>query len=315
MKLFNPLHLSVTAPLLLSGMLCQPALAVTSVSGQDQLRIHTSLPKKASDSLFSYTTEWRVDSGDLYRATGIGFFNAAKIDASSDGTLITKKLFNALKDGLMHLEPIWRGITINNPENQTLLSIANKDGYSLTSITVRDYTNQSLKYDLADKSFSASGVQIALDLVLAADVEYIEGFTTKKSSTASEGEIVITVDDQQPIIIKTDGKTTRALEEEIAKQLASSQLSQTALVSSFVSFYDKNNKPFDGSEVQLSTFAANSIAIDITDPNLGILTKFKFKDENSTVRVNDPLFLFPILLLTTMLIGCYIWFRKTNKPE
>lgn len=312
MKLINPFYL--TLALLSSGVLFQPACAgMTTAADQEKLRIHTGMPKKASDSLFSYTAEWRIDDGELYRTTGLSFLNAAKIDSSTPAAQITKKLLTAMKDGMVQLDPNWRGITVSQPQDQPELTIANKAGYSLTSITVRDYTNQALSYDLADKNFEAGGVQIAIDLVLAADVEYLEGFSSKKSQTASQGDIEIRIGDQKPIQIKTDGKTTRELEVEITRQLTSSHLSETPLFSGLVSTDTRNNKPFDGSEVQLLNLAAKSIFIDIRDPALGVLTKFKFKDENYSVKVIEPRFMLAILALTSILAVGYFRLRNSKK--
>ena len=228
MKPINPSHLALTLSLLSAGVLIQPAwAAATTPANQDQLRIHTSLPKRASDSLFSYTAEWRVDDGELYRTTGLSFLNAKKMDSSTSSVQITKKLVTALKDGMIQLDPHWRGVTISQPQDQPELTIANKSGYSLTNVTVRDYTNQALRYDLVDKTFSADGVQVAIDLALTADVEYLEGFSSKKDQTASQGEIIIAIDDHAPVHIKTDGKTIAALEAEIAGRLPGAQLSKT----------------------------------------------------------------------------------------
>lgn len=153
-------------------------------------------------------------------------------------------------------------------------------------------------------------------MVLAADVEYIEGFSTKVASTASVGEIEINIDGQKPVIIKTDGKTTQALEEEIAKQLSQvAHVSKSALVPSFLSNYDKNIKPFDGSEVQLNNLAAKSISIDIRDPELGVLTKFKYKDENTEVKVIDPLTMLPLLVVISLLTGGFYMYRNLKRNK
>ena len=100
MKPIKPFHFALTLSIFFSSALFQPAFAIpTTTAGQDTLRIHTSLPKRPSDSLFSYTAEWRVDDGELYRSTGISFLNAAKIDSSTPSPLITKKLLTAMKMG------------------------------------------------------------------------------------------------------------------------------------------------------------------------------------------------------------------------
>ncbi|WP_026603817.1 hypothetical protein [Methylomonas sp. 11b] len=296
-----------------SGVFVQSAFALTTPAEQDKLRIHTSMPRRTSDSLFSYTAEWRIDDGELYRSTGLSFLNAHKFDDATQPHAVTKKLLTSMKDGMIQLDPNWRGITITQPPEQAELIIANKTGYSLTTITVRDYSNQGLRFDLADKNFNADGVQVAFDLVFSADVEYLDGFSSKKALTASQGEIEIKIDDQKPIHIKTDGKTTRELEQEIAKQLSISQLAETPLYPGMVSNDTRNNKPFDGSEVQFLNLAAKSITIDITDPALGVLAKFKFKDENHSVKVVEPRFMLGALALTVLL--AIVYFRRKNQQK
>jgi len=315
MKHINPAYGALVFSLLSSNALLQVAYAATTTpANQDSLRIHTGNPKKASDSLFSYTVEWRVDEGKLYHSTGLSFLNAKKIDPAAPNAQITKKLVTAMKDGMTQLHPDWRGITIDQAQDQAELKIANKAGYSLTNITVKDYSNQALRYDLGGKHFNAEGVQVAFDLVLAADVEYLDNFSVKKSQTASQGEITVTIDDQKPIEIKTDGKTTRELEQEIVRQLSGSQLSETPLVAGVIDKDKRNNKPFDGSEVQLLNLAGKSVAIDITDPALGILTKFKFRDEAASFKVAESRIMIVALGLISFLVVGYFWRKNAKKP-
>lgn len=311
MKPTNPARLAIACSIVSSFVLIQSAAAVTTAAEQDKLRIQTGIPKKAGESLFSYTAEWKIDDGESYHSTGLSFLNAEKIDPSAPAA-VTKKLITAMKDGMTQLHPDWRGITISEPQGQAELTIANKAGYSLKTVTFKDYTNQALKYDLVDKSFNSEGVQVAIDLVLAADVEYLDNFSSKKAQTASQGDIEITLDDQTPIHITTDGKTTRELEQEITNRLSSSHLSQTPLYAGIIGKDKRNNKPFDGSEVQLSKLAAKSISIEVTDPALGVLTKFKFKGENSAVKVAEPRFMLGILGGIAVL-GMGYFFRRNKK--
>jgi hypothetical protein len=72
MKLNHPAYRALVFSLLSSSALLQATYAATSTpASQDSLHIHTGMPKKASDSLFSYTAEWRVDDGKLYHSTGL----------------------------------------------------------------------------------------------------------------------------------------------------------------------------------------------------------------------------------------------------
>ncbi|MDD4913571.1 MAG: hypothetical protein PHW13_00865 [Methylococcales bacterium] len=314
MKLTSPLPLALTCSLLSSAALFQPAFAISATpASQDELRIHTSMPNKTHDSLFSYTVEWRMDDGELYRSTGISFLNAARLDSNASTAQIGKKLVSAMKDGMVQLDPNWRGVTVTQPRDQPEIVVANKAGFSVTTVTVRDYSNQALSYDLNGRRFNQDGVQIAIDLVYAADVEYLEGFTSKKAQSASQGEIDITVGDQKPVRIKTDGKTSRQLEEEIARSLSGSHLSDKPLYEGMVSTDTRNNKPFDGGEVQLPNVSATSITIGITDPALGVLTKFRFKDENHSVKVIEPRFMLGILGAGSLLAVVAIWYRNRKK--
>lgn len=294
---------------LASSLSLQPAYADTTPAEQNKLRIHTSLPKKAGESLFSYTAEWRQDGGKLYHSTGMSFLDANKLDESAAAAKVAKKLAGSIKESMIRLDPNWRGLIVDQPQEQAQFTLSNKTGYALTSVVVRDYTNQALTFDLVDKTFDAAAVQLAFDFVLAADVEYLDKFSAQKPKTASQGDIEIKIDDQKPIQIKTDGKTTHEIEAEIVRQLNVSKLSDTSLVTSQIGKDTRNIKPFDGSEIQFLNLPAKSVSIDINDPSLGVLVKFKFKDENPGISTESHSMLF-ILGLLGLLIAGYFWYRK-----
>lgn len=308
MKLIT--RLSFAVALLASGIsFPSSSYAGATPAGENKLRIHTSLPKKAGESLFSYTAEWRQDGGKLYHSTGMSFLDAQKYDESASAARVAKKLATSIKDSMIRLDPNWRGIVVDQPQEQAELILSNKTGYALTSVVVRDYTNQALAFDLVDKSFNTAPVEVALDFVLAADVEYLDKFSGQKPTTASQGEIEIRIDEQNPILIRTDGKTTAEIEAEIAKQLNVAKLSGTSLVTSQANKDTRNIKPFDGSEIQLSNLAAKSIGINISDPDLGVLVKFRFKDEGSAVSPESNSMLV-ILVLAGVLMAGYFWRKK-----
>lgn len=314
MKLLTPIRLAVSFVLFSGGAIFQPVFAVATPAAQDTLRLHTGLPKKDSDALFSYTLEWRLDDEELYRVTGMSFLNAQKIDSDASPGRISKKLVTAVKDGMIQLDPHWRGVTVTQPGDEPELVVSNKAGYSLTSAVFRDYSNQALGFDLQGKSFSAAGVGIGIDLVYAADVDYLDGFTARKALTASQGDIEIRIDEQDPIRIKTDGKTTGELEAEIARQLMQAQLAEASLVPHIINKDKRNNKPFDGSEVQLANLAAESLRIEVNDPSLGVLVKFKFKDENHSVKVAEPRFMMAALAGLSIIAVLFFWYRNKKQP-
>ncbi|MGD0958703.1 MAG: hypothetical protein ABSB19_02720 [Methylomonas sp.] len=290
-----------------------PALAAGTPGGQDKLRLHTSYPKKAVDSLFSFTVEWRVDKGELYRVYALTFLNGKKFDGPDSGTLVTKKLVTAMKDGLIQLDPSWRGVNIEQSQEQSAFTILNKAGYSLTNVTVRDYSNQALRYDMVDKSFSQAGVEVALDLVYSADVEYIDDMTTRTAYTASKGEIIVSIDNEKPVHINTDGKTTAELEAELAEHFGSAHLSKTALFPAQANSDTRNIKPFDDSEVQFLNLDAKSIKIDITDPELGIIAKFKYPDNNGALNLFGPRTFIGLLPAIGLSIVGFLWYRSRKR--
>ena len=308
MKLITRIPLALA--LLATSLPFQPAHAVTTPAEQNKLRIHTGLPKKTGESLFSYTAEWQQDEGKLYHSTGMSFLDANKMD---EPAIVAKKLATSMKDGMTQLYPNWRGLVVDQPQDQAELLLSNKAGYALTSVVVRDYTNQALSFDLAGKNFNAEAVRLAIDLVLAADVEYLDKFSGQKPKTASQGDIEIRIGDQKPIQIKTDGKTTREIETEIARQLTVSKLSETTLVESQAGKDTRNIKPFDGSEIQLLNLAAKSVSIDVTDPSLGVLVKFKFKDDSPATDKEPRSLLIILSGLIGLVVGGYFWHASRKK--
>ena len=302
----------VTLALLAASLFCQTVYATATPAGQQQIRLHTNLPKKTGESLFSYTAEWQLDGGKLYHSTGMSFLDANKIDDATALSKMTKKLATSMKDGMTQLDPNWRGLIVEHPEEQPELILSNKAGYALDSVVFRDYTNQALRFDLLNKSFNTEQVQLAFDLVLAADVEYLDKFSGQKPKTAGQGDIEIRIDEHAPIQIKTDGKTTREIETEITRQLGGSQLSESTLVNSQVHKDTRNIKPFDGAEVLMANLAAKSVAIDVRDPSLGVLVKFKFKNQTSPID-SEPRSLLVILGLLGLMVAGYLW--RNNKKN
>ena len=170
-----------------------------------------------------------------------------------------------------------------------------------------------MTFDLLGKRFNSADVKLAFDIVLAADVEYLDKFSSQKLKTATHGNIEIKIDDLPTVQIKTDGKTTREIETEISQHLSGAKLSDSTLVTSQIGKDTRNIKPFDGSEVQLTNLAAKSISIDITDPSVGVLVKFKFKGGNTVVSSESHTRLFVIAGLGLLAAG-FFRFRKKRSP-
>jgi hypothetical protein len=294
--------------------LALPAAAATP-EGQDLLQVYNQLPTKKGDALFSFSVEWRIDDGELFRTNGMTFLNADKIDANTTPLWVTKKLVNALKEGLMQLDPGLRGVTVQQKGDAPQLTIANRAGYSVTNIVVRDYSNQALAFDIGGKTLASANVQAALDLVLAADVEYLDGFSAHKSQTAGPGEIEVRIDQQAPVSIQTEGKTTKQLEQELARQLNGAKIAETALFPPVIHTDTRNIKPFDGSEIQFAPAAFKHIAVQVRSPSLGVLSKFKYPDDNASVNVAQPKQMLALLPLVVALVIGFFWWRARQQNQ
>ncbi len=283
----------------------QTAQSATTPAGQDKLRVTTGEPKRNGDSLFSYTVEWRIDEGVISRATGIFFIKGPDRLKPTSDIDVAKKMVSSLNDGMEQQYPSWRGVLARNIQGEPEITLVNKSGFSFTTLTIRDYSNQKMTFDQVDKTFAAAGIDVAIDLVLTSNVDYIEGFTTydPAKNSAHQGSIEIRIDDSKPVVIQTNDKTTAQLEQEIASALSSAKFSTEPLFPNLMDSDNRNNKPFDGGEVQFTTLAARTITMNINDPTLGALTKFKYQDNNQSTDAFNPMTM--IILLGLAIVGFF----------
>ena len=283
----------------------QTTLAATTPAGKDKLRVITGEPKRNGDSLFSYTVEWRIDEGVLSRATGIFFIKGPDRPKATSDIDVASKMVSSLNDGMEQHYPSWRGVLAKNIPGKPEITLTNKSGFSFTTITIRDYSNQKMIFDQLDKTFAAAGIEVAIDLVLTANVDYIEGFTVydPAKNAAHQGSIEISIDNGKPVLIKTNDKTTAQLEQEIAAALDSAKFSTAPLFPNLMDSDNRNNKPFDSGEVQFTTLAARTITMNINDPTLGALTKFKYQDSNQSTNAFNPMTM--IILLGLAIAGFF----------
>lgn len=255
-------------------------------AGQNQLRLQTGTPKRNADTAFSYLVSWRKGDSTIHRANGLIFVNGKDSIKPTPDTEVARKIVNSLNAGVGIQSPHDRGAAAQYKKDKTEVLVSNKEGFDLTHITVRDYTNQALQYSLPGKRFKDASVNVAIDLVYSAAVEYADGFSSMIKQETAGGLISVKIDNDAVIEITTQGKTTKQLETELAKALgAKANDSATPLYPNFVELRSKNYKPFDGGEVQLPLLNAKSITIDINDAGLGVLTKFDFPDVNKPTDV------------------------------
>ena len=263
-----------------------PNVASALPAGQNQFLLKTGTPKRSGSTAFSYLVSWRKGDSNPHRASALAFINGSDSETPGTDVEAARKITKALNAGVAIESPHDRGAVAKIRKNKAEVLVSNQAGFDLTHITVRDYTNQDLHYSIPGKSFKAASIDISIDFVYSAAVEYAAGFSTGIKHEAAGGFVKVTIDKKAPIEIKTDGKSTREIENELAQVLGSiAQFSSTSIYPNYVELRSKNFKPFDGGEVQLPSLNAKSITIDVNDSGLGVLTKFDFPDVNKPTDV------------------------------
>ncbi len=284
---------------------------------KNQLRVQTSVSKRSNDTGFSTLVSWRKGDSNLHRVNGLFFINGFESSNPSSAADIANKAASALNADINYDAPTERGALATNQKGKSEFVISNKDGFNLVQVTTRDYSNQKIQYDISNQSFSAASVGVAIDLVYSAEVEFIEGFSSGVNRKTTGGFVTVTIDDDAPIKVKTDGKTTDQLEKELAQFIGSkSQFSTTPIYPNYADEHSRNYKPFDGGEVQLLNLNAKSITIDVADAGLGALVKFSFPDANKPTDVaNKVPYILGVLLTGFLGYLFYVMKIKTKKEE
>jgi hypothetical protein len=253
---------------------------------QNQLRIQTEKSKRKGDTAFSTFVSWRKGGSTEHRANGLIFVNGFESKNATSAITLAKKAAKSLNAGINYDSPHARGAIADYVKDESRYLVSNREGFDLAYITTRDYSNQKLHYDIPNKDFKTASIDVAIDVIYSATVEYIDNFSKPNQEKAAGGTITITLDENKPIKIKTAGKTIKTIEKEIAEALGvQAEFSSTALYPNFVALKSRNYKSFDGGEVQLKQLKANSITIDVEDSGLGVLTKFKFPDIHQPMAI------------------------------
>ncbi len=278
-KIVHFVMLSVLSVILSSTVSALPA-------NQNQLSLKMGIPKRNGETAFSTMVTWRKNGENLHRTNGLVFIDGVDTKKPTSDVEIVRKIKKAINAGVAIQSPHDRGAIAKSGKDKAEILVSNKAGFNLAHVTVRDYTNQELQYSIPGKSFKSVSVRVAIDFVYSSAVEYVDGFSSGIEQKTAGGFIKVTFDNNAPIEIKTDGKSAREIEKELAKAIgANAQFSTTPLYPNFVELRSKNYKSFDGGEVQLSGLNSKSITIDVNDSGLGVLTKFNFPDEDKPADI------------------------------
>ncbi len=296
--------------LLLSCIIGLPSIGLANPEKTDQLIIQTSIPKRTIETSFSSMVSWQKPGINFNKSNGLTFIKGVNAKKPITAIEVSKKVAGALNAAIKTEAPSDRGAATEISKDKAEFLIFNKAGFAIDRITTRDYTNQALSYHIPGKSFSAASVDISINLVYSAAVEYVRDFASDIKQQTAGGTVTITIDKNNPIVISTKGKSTQQLEVEIANTLGSKAIfSSTPIYPNFTENRSKNYKAFDGGEVQLIGLNANSITIDINDSGLGVLTKFRFPNTIKTASNSNN-----ILPITVFLIaGGIVYFFYNRK--
>lgn len=297
--------------LLLSCILGLPSIGLANPEKTDQLIIQTSTPKRAIETSFSSMVSWQKVGINFNKANGLAFIKGTHAKKPLTAIEVSKKVAGALSAAIKTEAPSDRGATTEVNQDKPEFIIFNKAGFVIDRITTRDYTNQALSYRIPEKSFSTAAVDISINLVYSAAVEYVRDFASDIKQQTAGGTITITINKDTPTVISTKGKSTQQLEVEIANTLGSKAIfSSTPIYPNFTENRSKNYKAFDGGEVQLIGLNANSITIDINDSGLGVLTKFRFPNTIKTANNSNN-----ILPITAFLIAAGLAYFFYNRKK
>ncbi len=298
--------------ILLACIMGLPSISAANPEKTNQLRIQTSAPKRSIETSFSSMVSWQKEGIHFNKANGLAFIKGTDAKKPITAIEVTKKVAGSLNAAIKTEAPSDRGAIAEISKDKAEFLIFNKAGFEIDRITTRDYTNQVLSYNIPGKSFANAAVDISINLVYTAEVEYIKNFASDVKPETAGGSVTITIDNDAPMVIQTKNKSTKQLEVEMAKVLgAKAAFSSTPIYPNFTEIRSKNYKAFDGGEVQLLGLNAKSITIDINDSGLGVLTKFDFPNTN---KVESSTSNIPYLLGFLMVAGLGYFFYS-RKPE
>jgi len=291
-----------------------PTISFAAKEESDQLRVQTGTPKRTNETIFSSLVSWKKEGGEHNKAKGLTYIDGSNGKKPTTDIEAAKKIAKSLNGGINYEAPRARGAIVKYTDNEAEFVITNTAGFDLTKVFLGDYTNQKLQYNVPGKSFSDAGVDMAIDLVYSAAVEYIDNFSSNVVREAAGGVITVTIDNNSPIEIQTKGKSTRQLEKELDQALGKrAHFSSEPIYPNIVELKSRNYKPFDGGETQIYGLNAKSITIDINDSGLGVLTKFRFPAVNEPEDNFEKSVMKLVGFLLVASLGAVFYARKKSK--
>lgn len=260
-----------------------PAAAAEIPAGRDTLVIHTGTPQKPGESIVSISGRWVADDGIQTGFTGLTFVNGPDMPKPDTGYTLARKIAKSARRQMAYLRISLRGIGVKfvNDKQDPRYVIANNEGIPISKITIRDFTSEKFTAEIGAKSFNSHGVETALDFVesdAVAKVVINYAASDQKSFRAAGGGIEVSIGEGKTVSVETANRTTQQIEKDLARKISGS-FSSTPLYPDEREKRDtKNIKPFDGGEVNLGRISEKAITVNVKDPSLGVVTRFKFKE-------------------------------------
>ncbi len=251
-------------------------------SADDELRIYTGAPQKNGESFISISGRWVMSDGLETGFTGLAFVNGPDQPKPDTAASVAKKVAKSVARGMAYMRGSIRGITatVIKDGEKPGYEIKNKKGISLSSLVIRDFTNDQFTAETGSDSFSASGVKVAFDLaesdIVAQAVVNYSG--PSKTFRASGGGIDISIGKKKLVTVKTANKTTEQIEKDLARAIGGKFSSSSLFPVKTEKRDRKNIRPFDGGEVHLNSISAKSYTVEVKDPSIGLITKYQFKE-------------------------------------
>ncbi len=249
-------------------------------AGQYELRVFPGGAQKAGESIVSISARWVTRDGLQTGFTALTFLNGPDQMKPHDAHAAVKRVAHSVRRGMGYMRPPLKGITVEGVKDaeKPYYILRNKEGFTLTKLTIRDFVNDKYTTEIEAKSFGQKGVAVSFDLVESNVGRIVVNFSASDLKTfhAQGGGIDVTIGDGKTVTVDTKGKTTDEIERALASRISGSFSSSPLLPDEREKRDQKNIKPFDGGEVQVRSMSANSFTVEVKDHSLGIINRYKF---------------------------------------
>lgn len=275
---------AVAGSLVLAAVLVSTRMHAAVPEGRDELRVYPGDPQKPGESVISISGRWATDEGLQTGFTALAFLNGPDRPKPDSAKTVARKVAHAMKRSMADLGSSSRGLSVDfaKKSDKPHFALKNKEGFSLSKFTLRDYINDNYTVEIGAGSFGQQGIKVSLDLTESASIGNIVinySAADQKTFRAEGGGIEVTIGEAETITVETKNKTTEEIEQALASQVGGKFSSSPLFPDEREKQDERNIKPFDGGEVHLDNLSANSFTIHVKDPSLGMINRYLFREE------------------------------------